>query len=93
MESAIGKIKSKVPGRTGPADPESARRQLFVGIESWYNQRRRQSLLGYQSPVAFETQFMKDEPQQMTSAPVHLLWGTSPPVFCLLPSSFQIQSP
>jgi transposase InsO family protein len=60
MESAIGKIKNEVIGRTVPADHESARRQLFVGIESWYNQRRRHSSLGYQTPVAFETQFMKN---------------------------------
>jgi putative transposase len=58
MESAIGKIKSEVLGQTLPADHQAAREQLFVGIESWYNQRRRHSALGYQSPVAFETQFM-----------------------------------
>jgi len=60
MESAIGKIKSEVLGRTVPADHATARQQLFVGIESWYNHRRRHSALGYQSPVAFETQFMKN---------------------------------
>ncbi len=60
MESAIGKIKSEVLGRAVPADHAAAKRQLFVGIESWYNQRRRHSCLGYQSPVAFETQFMKN---------------------------------
>jgi putative transposase len=58
MESAIGKIKSEVLGQTLPTDHQTAREQLFVGIESWYNQRRRHSALGYQSPVAFETQFM-----------------------------------
>ena len=60
MESAIGKLKSEVLGQTVPADHAAARQQLFVGIESWYNQRRRHSALGYQSPVAFETQFMKN---------------------------------
>jgi putative transposase len=60
MESAIGKIKGEVLGRTVPADHQTARQQLFIGIESWYNQRRRHSALGYQSPVAFETQFMKN---------------------------------
>lgn len=60
MESAIGKIKNEVLGRQVPADHAGARQQLFVGIESWYNQRRRHSALGYQSPVAFETQFMKN---------------------------------
>jgi putative transposase len=60
MESAIGKLKGEVRGRTVPADHAAARQQLFVGIESWYNQRRRHSALGYQSPVAFETQFMKN---------------------------------
>ena len=78
MESAIGKIKSEALGRTVPADHASARAQLFVGIESRYNQRRRHSSLGYQSPVAFENQFMKNQPQQMTSAPVHFFGGTSP---------------
>lgn len=58
MESAIGKIKSEALGQTLPADHQAAREQLFVGIESWYNQRRRHSALDYQSPVAFETQFM-----------------------------------
>jgi putative transposase len=58
MESAIGKIKGEVLGRTLPADHQSAREQLFAGIESWYNQRRRHSALDYQSPVAFETQSM-----------------------------------
>jgi putative transposase len=60
MESAIGKIKSEVLGRSVPADHTTARQQLFVGIECWYNQRRRHSALSYQSPVAFETQFMKN---------------------------------
>jgi len=60
MESAIGKIKSEVLGRSLPADHATAKQQLFIGIECWYNQRRRHSALGYQSPVAFETQFMKN---------------------------------
>lgn len=60
MESAIGKIKSEVLGENLPADPSAAQQQLFVGIECWYNQRRRHSALGYQSPVAFETQFMNN---------------------------------
>ena len=60
MESAIGKIKSEVLGRSVPADHATAKQQLFVGIECWYNQRRRHSALSYQSPVAFETQFMKN---------------------------------
>lgn len=60
MESAIGKIKSEVLGRQVPADHAAARQQLFVGIECWYNHRRRHSALGYQSPVAFETQFMNN---------------------------------
>jgi len=60
MESAIGKIKNEVLGPSIPSDHTSARRQLFAGIECWYNQRRRHSALGYQSPVAFETQFTKN---------------------------------
>lgn len=60
MESAIGKIKNEVLGSTVPANHAAAQQQLFVGIESWYNQRRRHSSLGYQSPVAFEAQFMKN---------------------------------
>ena len=60
MESAIGKIKNEVLGQSVPVDHATARQQLFVGIEAWYNQRRRHSALGYQSPVAFETQFMKN---------------------------------
>jgi transposase InsO family protein len=58
MESAIGKLKSEVLGQELPADHQMAQQQLFAGIECWYNQRRRHSALGYQSPVAFETQFM-----------------------------------
>jgi transposase InsO family protein len=57
MESAIGKLKSEVLDQE-PPDHETARQLLFVGIECWYNQRRRHSALGYQSPVAFETQSM-----------------------------------
>ena len=60
MESAIGKIKNEVLGETLPANHQAAQEQLFVGIECWYNQRRRHSALGYQSPVAFETQFMNN---------------------------------
>jgi putative transposase len=51
MESAIGKIKN---------DHAAARQQLFIGIECWYNQRRRHSALGYQSPVAFEAKSMNN---------------------------------
>lgn len=60
MESAIGKLKNEVLGETLPADHAAAKQQLFAGIECWYNQRRRHSALGYQSPVAFETQFMNN---------------------------------
>lgn len=60
MESAIGKIKNEVLGESLPADRAAAQQQLFVGIECWYNQRRRHSALGYQSPVAFETRFMNN---------------------------------
>ena len=60
MESAIGKIKQEVLGPNVPADQATAKQQLFVGIETWYNQRRRHSALGYQSPVAFESQFMNN---------------------------------
>lgn len=60
MESAIGKIKNEVLGETIPADHAAARQQLFVGIECWYNQRRRHSSLGYQSPVAFEANSMNN---------------------------------
>lgn len=60
MESAIGKIKSEVFGGQVPADHDAAKQQLFIGIHCWYNQRRRHSALGYQSPVAFEAQFMKN---------------------------------
>ena len=58
MESAIGKLKNEVLGQSVPADHATARQQLFAGIERWSNQRRRHSALGYQSPVAFETQSM-----------------------------------
>jgi transposase InsO family protein len=60
MESVIGKIKSEVLGQIVPVDRAAVRQQIFVGIENWYNQRRRHSALGYQSPVAFESQFMKN---------------------------------
>lgn len=60
MESAIGKIKNEILGANVPADQAAAKQQLFVGIECWYNQRRRHSALNYQSPVAFEAQFMKN---------------------------------
>ena len=60
MESASGRIQSEVLDHTVPADHATAKRQLFVGSESYYNQRRRHSSLGYQSPVSFEAQFMKN---------------------------------
>ena len=60
MESAIGKLKGEVLGATVPVDHATARSQLFVGIECWYNQRRRHSALDYKSPVAFEAQFMNN---------------------------------
>ena len=43
MESAIGKIKQEVLGRSVPPDHATAQQQLFAGIECWYNQRRRHS--------------------------------------------------
>lgn len=57
MESAIGRIKREVLGKTAPADHAEAKQQLFAGIECWYNQRRRHSALDDQSPVAFEAQY------------------------------------
>ena len=60
MESAIGKLKSEVLGRSVPPNHARARAQLFAGIECWYNQRRRHSALDYKSPVAFEAQFMNN---------------------------------
>ena len=46
MERALGKIKNEVLlGRSVPAEHTTARQQLLVGI---------------QSPVAFETPFMKN---------------------------------
>jgi transposase InsO family protein len=58
MESAIGKIKSEVLGvQMSAAD---AKQRIFAGIECWYNQRRRHSALGYQSPVAFESKFLNN---------------------------------
>lgn len=60
MESAIGKIKNEVLSQGVPANREEAKQQLFAGIETWYNQRRRHSALGYPSPVAFETKFVKN---------------------------------
>jgi hypothetical protein len=42
------------------AIPGEWKQLLFVGIEGWYNQRGRHSALGYQSPVAFEAQFMNN---------------------------------
>ena len=59
MESAIGKIKNEVLGRSVPPDHAAAQQQFFVGIEAWCHRRRRHRSLGDQSPVAFETQFMK----------------------------------
>jgi hypothetical protein len=59
-----------------PPDREAAQQQLFVGLECWYNQRRRHSALNYQSPVAFEAQFMKNQTHN-TSAPVHPFGGSS----------------
>ena len=60
MERALGKIKNEVLGRSVPAEHTTARQQLLVGIQAWYNQRRTHSSRGYQSPVAFETPFMKN---------------------------------
>lgn len=60
MQSTIGKLKAEVPDQPVPADLAAAEQQVFVGIELWYNRRRRHSALGYQSPVAFETQSMQN---------------------------------
>jgi putative transposase len=60
MESTIGKLKREVLGGDIMPDYQSARSRLFAGIEGWYNQRRRHSQLDYQSPVAFEAQFMNN---------------------------------
>jgi transposase InsO family protein len=57
MESFWSTLKTEADLRTKiPADRRQAELAVFDYIETFYNQARRHSSLGYLSPVAFENQ-------------------------------------
>jgi transposase InsO family protein len=58
MESFFATLKSECA--TGVFDSRAAaRRHIFEYIEMWYNRQRRHSALGYQSPDAFEQNYIR----------------------------------
>jgi transposase InsO family protein len=60
MESFFATLKSELIHHRRYRTRNEARTSLFVYIESFYNQRRRHSALGYLSPDAYERMFYQE---------------------------------
>jgi len=57
QESFYGRLKDELPRDCWPTR-DQARREIFEHIEVFYNRQRLHSALGYQSPAAFEQQYL-----------------------------------
>ena len=55
-ESFFATLKRELADRADWHTRDEARTAVFEYIEVWYNQQRRHSSLGYQSPVEYEQQ-------------------------------------
>jgi transposase InsO family protein len=51
MESFFGTLKNELVHRTTFPTREAARRAIFKYVESFYNRRRRHSVLGFLTPA------------------------------------------
>lgn len=60
QESFFGTLKGELVHHWGRPSRRDAHRELFDFLEVFYNRQRLHSSLGYQSPVAFESQFMAE---------------------------------
>jgi len=60
VESFNATIKTELIHRTRWNTREEARAAIYKYIETWYNTKRLHSTLGYQSPMAFEAQGLRD---------------------------------
>jgi putative transposase len=56
MESFFSPLKTERKGNKSYRTRDAARADLFVYIERFYNTKRRQSTIGYLSPMEFEQQ-------------------------------------
>jgi transposase InsO family protein len=61
MESFWGTLKTELVHHRRYETREQARREITEYIEIFYNRQRRQSRLGYLSPVAFAQQFYRQQ--------------------------------
>jgi putative transposase len=77
MEAFFSSLKSELADRF--ASHGEAKIQLFDYIEVFYNQRRRHSTIGYQSPAAFERQTaVRRERRPLATSDVVVVYGGIP---------------
>ena len=77
MEALFSSLKSELADRF--ESHGDAKIQLFDYIEVFYNQRRRHSTIGYQSPAAFERQAaVRRERRPLATSDVVVVYGGLP---------------
>jgi putative transposase len=59
-EAFFATLKNEVTRRRSWATRRELETAVFAWIEGWYNRRRLHSTLGYQSPVQFENDSLRD---------------------------------
>ena len=66
-ESFFATLKKELVSRTKFATREQARTAIFGYIETWYNNRRLHSTLGYITPVQWEQKYSQSKHDQLES--------------------------